>query len=55
MFNILNYNGNANQNDIEIPSQSNQNGCQQEKEVWVQWLTPLILNAQEGENRRTMV
>jgi hypothetical protein len=30
MFNILGNKGNANQNDIEIPSQPIQNGCHQE-------------------------
>jgi hypothetical protein len=30
-FNILSHQGNANQNDTEIPSHSNQNGNHQEK------------------------
>jgi hypothetical protein len=30
MINILSYKGNANENDIEIPSHLNQNGCLQE-------------------------
>jgi hypothetical protein len=32
MFNILTHKGNANQNDIEIPSHPSQNGYQQENE-----------------------